>query len=446
MPARTWSLGSLVTLFAMGCGAGQSSSTVDDEEIFSSENAIVNVDHTDVERQSIGNCWIYAHGTWVESLNKSATGINFDVSQSYWTYWDWYTKLASGSSYDVSEKKEGDILTRSIETGGSWQQANNIVRRYGIVPEAEFVPEDATAEMSSRQKEALNAINLSLSSGALSTPEARRNKKLVRDELNKAWSLNASVVAWMNQVFGEDTSRDLSYGSSANVTGAPVISAKNFKAKYVSKSYSGRISTRNSVLSEAMNAWKQVSYPSNYSYGSSSSTGRRKFQISVQEAAHQKAPVIVTWSVDFNAMENNVSSPLAGSFNLTTLKNAGKPGRQGGHMTVLEDYQVKLTTGEVLKANVDVTDPAKLQAALDPSATIEFIQIKNSWGAARPDRVFAPGMPGYHNLNMDYLNGPIAWCTETEGLLPTEKRGCNTHVTPWKSVVLPPGFGSSYYY
>ena len=58
-----------LTPFAVGCGgdAGQSSDDITD------------VNHTDVERQSIGNCWLYAHATWIESMNLTATGTAFDV-------------------------------------------------------------------------------------------------------------------------------------------------------------------------------------------------------------------------------------------------------------------------------------------------------------------------------------------------------------------------------
>jgi len=51
-------------------------------------------------------------------------------------------------------------------------------------------------------------------------------------------------------------------------------------------------------------------------------------------------------------------------------------------------------------------DKTLLDAALLPSTTVEFFRVKNSWGSARPDRAFAPGMPGYHDLHLDYLDGP----------------------------------------
>ena len=35
--------------------------------------------------------------------------------------------------------------------------------------------------------------------------------------------------------------------------------------------------------------------------------------------------------------------------------------------------------------------------------------------AAPVDRAAAQGFPGYHDLYMDYLNGPITWCPSACG-------------------------------
>ncbi|MER3404079.1 MAG: hypothetical protein C4289_01925, partial [Chloroflexota bacterium] len=79
-------------------------------------------------------------------------------------------------------------------------------------------------------------------------------------------------------------------------------------------------------------------------------------------------------------------------------------------MVAMSDYQIENVPGfGTLKAGVDETRPEALQAALSPSAKIEFIRIKNSWGSYRRDREFV--LPGYHDLYMRYLDGPIKECT-----------------------------------
>src|SRR5205807_1290483 len=62
---------------------------------------------------------------------------------------------------------------------------------------------------SSSQETALKAIRTSLGGGALKTPEARADRKLVRAELDKAWGLDPAVVAQLDKLFGQDASKTL---------------------------------------------------------------------------------------------------------------------------------------------------------------------------------------------------------------------------------------------
>jgi hypothetical protein len=111
-------------------------------------------------------------------------------------------------------------------------------------------------------------------------------------------------------------------------------------------------------------------------------------------------------------------------------------------MTVLEDYAADTEEFGLLEAGVtldpaDPDDAAKLEAALLDSTEIKLLRTKNSWGANRPDREFAPGFPGYHDLWMDYLNGPIAFCPGEDN--PTVEN-CTGESTPLREVLLPPGY------
>ncbi|MBX3218721.1 MAG: hypothetical protein KF850_42340, partial [Labilithrix sp.] len=361
------------------------------------------------------NCWLYSHASWAESMHKSATGEEFDISQSYWTYWHWFDQIAGGFSSQIS-------------TGGNYTTANNIVRKYGLMAEKDFIFADTLNEMSNRQKSALDALNLSLKSGALQEPASRRDKKKLREEMDRAWGLSAEQSALLDQVFGETVSRTLT--GSASVAGTPIIRAQDFDVSYSSGPNRARQTRK---LSQAMSEWRQVFY---------SSGDRRGFLQRVQRALHAEQPVIITWFVDFNAMENR-EGELRGSFNMKTLGDFG-PGSQGGHMTVLQDYQAKLADGTVLEAGVTL-DPSKrsdkrlLDRALDTRTQIQFLRVKNSWGSARVDRAFAPGMPGYHDLHLDYLNGPVKRCT-TKADGSTDTSNCPFDHTPLQNVVLPPGY------
>lgn len=402
-----------LALFSGGCDDGTGSNSED----------VTDVDHTDVERQSIGNCWLYATASWVESMHLQATGEKFDISQSYWTYWHWYGEIVNGDA-DGGE----------IQTGGSESVSFQIIRERGLIAEADFIPEDANGEMSARQASALSKINTELKSGRLSTATARADRKLVRTVLDEAWGLSTEVRAMLTKAFtstGKST-----YLTNASIKGTKILRAKDFKVRYTERvTDKNNPTTVDTTLKVAVDQWKTAYYPW-------SASSRRPFQIRVQKALHDGQPVIMTWDVDFNAMESG-AGPLRGSFNLDTLKKAGRPGSQGGHMVAMEDYEVTTQEFGVLAAGVTLdpsipADKAKLDAALLPSSTVKFWRIKNSWGAFRDDRSSAPGFPGYHDLYTTYLDGPITWCPDVEGTKSTSN--CRGTTEPWSNVILPPGY------
>ena len=173
-------------------------------------------------------------------------------------------------------------------------------------------------------------------------------------------------------------------------------------------------------------AWKEAYYPY-------SKTDRRALQKRVQAALHDNQPVIVSWFVDFNAMGRD------GTFTVEEIARRGGPGRQGGHMTVMHDYEAEVPGFGTLKAGVNETRPDALKAALRDDAKIKFFRVKNSWGAYRPDRWDAASIPGYHDLFITYLDGPIKKC-ETTADGETDNTRCFRDQTPLWDVVLPAGY------
>ncbi len=487
---------------AFGCAQVQD---IDSETLGNSYDPITEVSHTPVERQAIGNCWLYAAATWVESMNlayleaQPPTGTPnehtcehlfceqggkltngcmptesdhatclakicqedsyccdtawddicvrhvsegrkceatlceappvggggivelepLDISQSYWTYWHWFDQIG------------GYMYKDEISTGGSTWTSNAIMRDRGVMKEMDFVPEDTQNEMSSRQSAALSKMNAALKSGELSTSEARRNGELVRRVLDDAWGLSTEVREQLDKAFGKDGSQNLRSGGS--VEGTNIIDATYLPVRYA-KLANGKVEYKDTTLVEAIREWKNLSYPS-------SASGRRDALIRVQRALHYRQPVGITWNVDFNALENAYND-RRGSFNMQTLKASGRPGRQGGHMTVLHDYEAETEAYGVLPAGVTLDpekpeDAAKLEAALQKSTKIKFLRTKNSWGGARPDRAFSEGFPGYHDLWMDYLDGPFNWCPDAEN--PTYDT-CRSETQGLREMLMPPGF------
>lgn len=418
---------------AVGCAADEAAPgdeiASSDSEEGATTDEVTEVSHSKVKRQSIGNCWLYATASWLEALHKGVDGEELNTSETYLTYWDWFEKIANNGG-----------TTDHIETGGTYTTAAELINRYGIMLEGDFIPSEVNAEMSSRQSKAQAAINESLKNGALKTATARKTKKLVRAELDKAFGLSPEVITQLDATFGVSVTKtlDKSYATSTKKlpAGVKIIRPRDFTVRLRNPS-SGEFETKS--LQDAVGkkgswwgsrtgtyAWNEVDYPT-------SASSRRTFWTRVQRALHDGQPVIVSWFVDFNALTSDAK------FTVESLNQLG-PGRQGGHMTVMHDYEIENVPGfGTLKAGVEVTDPEALDAALDPSAKITFIRIKNSWGAFRPDRWQDAVLPGYHDLMMTYLNGPVKRCSEkADGS--TDTTSCSGGYTPLWDVVLPPSY------
>jgi hypothetical protein len=422
---------------AMGCSSSATPQPeVETESTDTAQGAVTDVEQSTVKRQMIGNCWLYATASWIESLHKSVGGEELDVSESYWTYWHWFEQIARSST------------STEIQTGGSWRTAVGLAQRYGVMTEADFIPEEATEILSLRQASARNAINASLSTGALKEASARRDRALVRAELDRAWGLSDTMKASIDRVFGASVDRTLKNLEALpeGVTDVPIttVYALDVRVPDPKKVTNTRMPLPsgsdfvNVKLADLIGIRRNSPYNWNEVYYPSRDAARRSVQTRFQRALHDRQPVIVSWFVDFN-----YRSPDNSKFIMPDPLPA--PGRQGGHMVVMEDYQID--TGAVFGvlaagATLDPLDPAngpKFEAVLSPDAKLEFIRIKNSWGLRSEP---ATGFFGYHDLSMSYLNGsvPLSCADETD---PDAKARCEANprlTSTFSSVVLPAGY------
>jgi hypothetical protein len=424
--ARLISVATMVALSVGGCApqegelgpiSGENASEEPTEGTTVDE--VTNLTHTSVKRQSIGNCWIYATTGWIESQRAKYTrttanpnGEQVNISESWITYWHWYKHITDGST------------SGEIETGGFWGEAGDLILTRGWMTEGDFIPEEANSETSQRQSSALNYMNTSIRSGMLSTPAARANKALVRDELDRAFGLRPAIIAEMDTVFGADGARTLETARVSRqfikrptelIIGSARTSTGTTRRLNLSDIFGRGGSYWNPDLRSGTYAWRSISYPSD-------TTGRARFWQRVLKAMNDGHPVIVSWLVDFNALDS------MGNFTMTQLNTAGSPGRQGGHLTVTEDYTVDNVPG-FGTLGLGQLSAEQRNAALQ--GTLRFLRIKNSWGTDRPDRA---SHNGYYDLYADYMNGPIAWKTSEEPNAPTRRQ------TPLDQAIIPPGY------
>jgi hypothetical protein len=385
---------------AAGCAAPA-------EEGASSADAITHVPSTSIESQSIGNCWLYATAAWAESLHLQATNESIDISQGYWSYWDWFEKITGEPNMDA------------METGGHFQIAATLGARYGLMGAKDFVPDELRGDQSQRQVRALEAINTSLKSGPLSASGSHADRRLVRAELDKAWALPDTPKEMLDRVFGPAVERRFDTADHRAIKdGTPILVASEIEVSYPKRPGTPPVKT---TLATAFHDWND----SFYRMGD-----RRTFQIRVQRALHDGLPVIVSWFADLNALDR-------GSFTRETLAASDHARARGQHVTVIVDYQAKTKLG-LLEAGTTLDpklpeDKLKLDSALERDAVIELFRVKNSWGTTRADRPSLPSSPGNFDLYLTYLDGPVSTCDDPD------VTKCKNNI-PLDSVYLPPGY------
>lgn len=383
----------------------------------SAESPITEVDQSKVKRQTIGNCWLYATMGWVESMHRTASNEELDLSESYLTYVHWFEQIVRGEA-------------TTIETGGDWSFAAGLIERYGVILEADFIPEEVGAESSARQKAALEAITESLQRGVLSEAAKRTDPRVVRAELDRAWGLTPQTVKMLDDAFGKGINRTLTSSPAAKTLGAIKRPSDISVAARDPQNTSNEITlTLQDVIGEGFRyrsgqfAWQEVSFPK-------SAPARRAYYQRIQRALHDGQPVILSWLVEFNALTPK------GVFSKAELDDRG-PGRQGGHMTILSDYEATFVPGYgTLSAGVPATDAQK-QAALADEVRIPFFRVKNSWGTYREDRAAESQLEGYYDLETTYLEGPISYCAQVGGT--SDPAQCEDMIPLW-DVILPPGY------
>jgi hypothetical protein len=417
---------SLLALFA---GAGGLACSRGDDGAERAASPVVEVPHTNVKDQTIGNCWLYATAAWIEALHAPVGG-KLDLSESYWTYWWWYLQIVA------SKGAPADAWTAyldDITTGGWFHEAAYIVQTKGMMREADFIPEEARASRSARQAQAKEKMNRSLRDGALATAAARTDRALVRRELDRAWGLSAEVVARLDAVFGPDGDRPLASDPPADTkiqraaqvqveTRDSVTHAKTTAtvADVLPKVDAGAlfyIWPPAEGITPGRLGWKDVEYPSR-------PADRRAFLRRMQRALHDGLPPMLVFYVDHGATREAAFVDVP--------KPQFRPG--GSHMVVMSDYEVEGVPGfGTLAAGRLETRPEALAAALADEARITFLRVKNSWGETSSS--VSPS--GHYDLHVGYLDKPVEDCMVADGGTDPSRcwRGAALH-----SMTLPAGY------
>lgn len=406
------------TLVTFACGAATACAPEDSDAGGETIPADVTaIDNTIVKEQTVGNCWLYGTAGWAEGLHRTATRETIDLSEAYWTYWDWYEEIVGGPlALELTTKSE-------LEEGGHWGMAAELIRKYGWMEENAFITDEAPATVprGQRQEVALKRINESLKTGALSTAAARQDPITVLVELNRAWELSGSVVDEILTTFGPER-RDFSTKPRAIPTGrlhapeelvvlAPDGVHQSNLLEAVGELHPGTKAYEG--LRDGDLAWSSVPFASD---DTAPGKARRSAIIrNTQDTINHRLPVPLSWLVARGVEEGSYRSRSDSARTVV-----------GGHLSLITDYEVTNVPGfGTLAAGQRVTNKQALAASLAEETTVTFFRVKNSWGTSpvwtaeelrqhgvsedriKPEGIpkpnYLPQKPGYNDLYLDYL-------------------------------------------
>lgn len=192
------------SLAVVGASAAVFACSAGDHSASASSNVTSIPESPVMDQGGTGSCWLYSTASWVESLHTSANGTTVHYSPAYWMYWAAYDQLTSGS--------------KSVDFGGYWGWAADIIQRYGLMPMGSFEIDDVNSQLV-----AVDAINAKIQAGLfgpLSTdPDAGpvpRDPTLVRAALDEAFKLGNDTRATLTKTFGIDGTHTFDKGATAN--------------------------------------------------------------------------------------------------------------------------------------------------------------------------------------------------------------------------------------
>jgi hypothetical protein len=357
----------LATLSLAACAAPASDASTDDSDI-------TDVKHTPVKEQTIGNCWLYASVAWAESLHQIAVGETRDLSESYLTYWHWYEQINGFRNNPGGEPK--------LQTGGFFHVATHLMKTYGLMNEASFIPTEESSVASQKQRSALAKIEAALKPGGALATQDQRSPKNIRTVLNDAFELPADVRADLDAAFGADEPTPLARDRSVPER---IIAPWTFDA--ASKASPGATVVKKPI-DVVGDEWEE-----SYLWGAEAD--KRAPLRRLQKAMHDGLPALIVWNVDW------ASSGRDGTFRKLPVSKLDK--WDGAHMTVVEDYQAISVPGHgTVPVGIPVTDPTVFDALLADQTRIGLVRIKNSWGF-RENPTTQQDFKGYYDLHNDYL-------------------------------------------
>ncbi len=97
---------------------------------------------TDQKRS--GTCWMFADMNWLRNITMRKFNLDdFEYSENFMMFWDklekanfWLEQIIQLRDQDLDDRKVHHLLKNPISDGGEWHIFQNVVMKYGIIPNA----------------------------------------------------------------------------------------------------------------------------------------------------------------------------------------------------------------------------------------------------------------------------------------------------------------------
>ena len=141
------------------------------------------------DQKSTGRCWLYAMLNTIRPAVVEKTQNNdFEFSQAYLYFWDkmekanfFLEKAIARANLDIRDPKLRKIFGNPIEDGGYWQNAVDLVKKYGCAPQSSMPEVASTA----KSREMLRLISYQLRIFAYQLIEAIKHGKKLPEVQNQ---------------------------------------------------------------------------------------------------------------------------------------------------------------------------------------------------------------------------------------------------------------------
>ncbi|MHC6118997.1 C1 family peptidase [Companilactobacillus sp. FL22-3] len=145
-----------------------------------------------------GRCWLFAALNTLRTEFATKNNLkDFELSQNYLSFWDrleksnyFYQEIIETANLPIEDRKVNSLLTSPNGDGGLWQNAANLIQKYGVVPNY-VMPETTVSN---------NTTEFDDTIGRLLRKNAIELRKLVQDKVTES-KLDQRVQEMLAEVY-----------------------------------------------------------------------------------------------------------------------------------------------------------------------------------------------------------------------------------------------------